>query len=49
MFTRLELISTMRIYDVFHTNLLHPSNTNPFPDQNDVEPQPMVVQHEGEE
>ena len=46
---KLTLPTSMRIHDTFHTNLLRPSATAPFPGQNDVEPQPTIAEHEGED
>jgi hypothetical protein len=33
----------MKIHPVFHTNLLLPASSNPFPDQRHPEPGPVIV------
>jgi hypothetical protein len=41
---RLELPASMRIYPVFHVNLLRPANSNPLPGQRQDPPPPVEVE-----
>lgn len=47
---RLELPTTMKVHNVFHTSLLHPAARDPMPGQVQPPPPPVVVERErGEE
>jgi hypothetical protein len=45
---KLELPPTWKIYPVFHTWLLEPAGSNPFPNQIENPPQPEIVENEFE-
>ena len=48
LFYRLELSTSMKIHNMFHSNLLQPAANNPLPDQHNDLPLPIVVDNEEE-